>query len=137
MTSLKDKYKLFKLNIDLKKQYRLYDDEITVLKKERKGDQEIQEIVAEKNAICRIYEFEIDRMHCRMLIRRAKSLFIDIPESAWDNESGYGLLNEQGKALLNREIRDYKRDRTDLLTKIIATLTGLVGAITGLVAILS
>jgi hypothetical protein len=87
---------------------------------------------------------EIDEIRTHRALRQAANEFIDcgplMTEDDWVQGSfGNRFLNEKALAAINRSVRDAKRAKWEFRVKIIGgvigTLTGLVGAAIGLVAV--
>lgn len=92
-------------------------------------------------AECGPYENDIRRLETRLLSREAERFGlpgIDInnedhanlePDSTW-------TITTEGKYELIRQIRQEKKERREIIVFYVSIIFGLIGAITGLVAIL-
>ena len=85
-------------------------------------------------------EEEITGIENNKLIRKARSLHIEIPHVAdgniWEPALAFGHnLTSNGKAYLSNEIRKIKKERQDTALRWGQLLTGLIGALTGLLAV--
>jgi hypothetical protein len=84
---------------------------------------------------------EIERFVSDHLVTQANRLFIPIPErteEAMWRESSYGeghLLTSRGISTLRVSIRTEQKARREFVVTVLATLIGIIGAITGLVAV--
>ncbi len=123
----------------LKKLGKTFDPLIAQAKKE--GDEEkyeglISELLMERDFI------DIDSLISRRIIRRANGLDLPIPpysdKEAWERNrtTGAYYLTAKGRADLRSLIRKEKRERFEYWARWIVLLTGLIGAATGLVAVL-
>lgn len=89
-------------------------------------------------------EVEIERRKTKSLIRKARNLGIDVPvddpewflERITHNERIYKILSSTGETRLRLLIQKHRRENIEWWLKIIAALTGLIGTLIGLVAIL-
>ena len=123
----------------LKKLGKTFDPLIAQAKKE--GDEEkyeglISELLMERDFI------DIDSLISRRIIRRANGLDLPIPpysdKEAWERNRATGAyyLTAKGRADLRSLSRKEKRERFEYWARWIVLLTGLIGAATGLVAVL-
>lgn len=84
---------------------------------------------------------EIDTLITRHLTRRASRLFVPVPDPSealmWrPNEYSLGsVLTNHGIVELRRRIREETEASRTLFITILTSLTGIIGALTGLVAI--
>ena len=120
-------------------------------KRENKPYEEIDSIRTEATMETQFVELEIDSIVTHELTKKAEKLFLPIPQRDNDEFWKDSILTENirhltpaGITKLRREIlEDTKRRREsklatiEVVAKIVAMLTGLVGATIGLVTILS
>ncbi len=132
-------FDLWRANRKLKKLDKTFDPLIARAKKW--GDEEedeglISELLMERDFI------DIDSLISRRIIRRANGLDLPIPlysdKEAWERNrtTGAYYLTAKGRADLRSKIRKEKRERFEYWARWIVLLTGLIGAATGLVAVL-
>lgn len=81
---------------------------------------------------------QLGELLSRQLIRRASSRGLDIPndDSWWEESLGYKYLSKTGRARVERMIRDDFRENSKWFMEVVAVLTGLVGALIGLLSVL-
>lgn len=122
--------------------YKQFKKEELKAKEDNKSSQEIYEIGHMYSQEGETYELEIMELHTRYLYSKAQKLLLPIPdyndESYWEtpNFSNRRHLTNKGIALLRSEIRKELHERRVGLLTWVAALTGLVGAVSGLVAII-
>ena len=85
---------------------------------------------------------EISILTTDNLIRKARRRFVPIPphetEEMWeqcDKISNRYVLTNKGISELRSSLRKERKEQVELIVMILATLTGFVGEITGLVAV--
>lgn len=141
MLSIKDRLNFYKNKKALRKLRETYQADIKRAKKDGKKANDIGAIVAEMHACCRDNEFEIEKIYTRKLTNKARQLYIEIPglndENFWENEIGFHILTDHGKSVLNKRIKAQRREDYEFWIKIILVLIGFIGALTGLVAVIS
>ena len=135
----KDKLELKKAKEQLKDEERPYLEDLKKAKKEGKSQDEIDMLVAEMRAVCQPYEFDVNLLESQHILNQAHKLYLPAPdyedENMYDRVFNYRILNERGKLHLMKNIQKEKRERTDILLKRISIFIGLIGALTGLVAV--
>jgi len=134
--SLKADLKIFRL---FKKKDNIYKRYLLDIKGVSANEK--REIGGEASTADSLVEEQIDSLITSHLIRRARRLFIPVParseEDMWNKlsyESGR-TLTAHGITELRKRIRSENRDRRGVLIAVLSTLTGIIGALTGLVAI--
>ena len=107
----------------------------------RKSLEALHEISSEASQDDDILTDEIERLVTDHLTAHANRLFISIPErtdqTIW-RESSYGeghLLTVKGIATLRTGVRAEQKECREFIVTVLATLIGIIGAITGLVAV--
>jgi 5-formyltetrahydrofolate cyclo-ligase len=138
------KFKL-KLNNIYKKQrkhIKEYQDIINKARKEKQTAEQIEILKSEDYFGYREYEEEINLLITRNLLRKANKLMIPIPrhsdEEMWERcqyDSSY-FLTRKGMSELRALIRQEKRENMALYLPWITALIGIIGAITGLMAVI-
>ena len=141
MISIRDRIDLHRLRKNLRKLRGAYEDDIKKAEKEGKKRVDIQAIFAEMNGCCRNDEFEIEKILTRELTNKARKYYIELPdrndEKIWENEVGYYILTDHGKSTLSKQIKAHLREDYEFIFKVISVLIGLIGALTGLVAVIN
>ena len=94
------------------------------------------------------WEFDVIRLQVgslvtQRLLREAENLFLPTPERSdeqmWDKDSEYiggGVLSPKGMTELRSAIRKERRERREICERWVVILIGLIGALTGLIAVL-
>lgn len=125
-----------------------YREDAAVLKKERKLD-DAQQLDNEEFQEYQLHRDAVDALQTRYLVEKAERLDIPIPEflhgpsqpgevDAWKKSSiNYQFhLTVKARAELRALIRKEKNERTETAFKWVPAVTGLIGALIGLLAIL-
>lgn len=140
---IKYRYKLEQLFRQKKRLWEAYDTDIQIARKEGKPKEDIEllecEAWSEKD---RILE-DISILITDYLINRATRKFVPIPSlkemEFWERckviHNRY-ILTDTGIRDLRSSLRLEQKERNESLVPIIAALTGIIGAATGLVALL-
>ncbi|MBI5062742.1 MAG: hypothetical protein HZB87_04550 [Desulfatitalea sp.] len=120
-----------------------FKHEIEKSRKERKPAKDIQELDHDAWFEQRLIDEEISILTTERLIRRAQRYFVPIPsvkeDGMWTKceftENRY-ILTSSGISKVRSLLRSEYKEGLEFILKILAALTGIVGAITGLVAVL-
>lgn len=138
LRAIKYRWKIYKLNKESEK----IENNYKKLKKTAKGD-EYQSLHAEEgDEILPILE-EVNSLRTKYFCRYANKLLVPRPDyqnkDFWqDRYYGYGRnLTDKGFWELKKLIRQDKRERREGCVVWLAALTGIIGAATGLAAVLS
>ena len=135
----KDKLELKRTRIKLKDEERPYIEALKKAKIDGKSQNEIDMLFSEMRGVCQQYEFDVNLLESRHLLNLARKLYLPIPdyedENMYDRVFDYLILNEKGKLHLRNNIRKEKRERADILLKRVSIFIGLIGALTGLIAV--
>ncbi|MDI5985353.1 hypothetical protein QLQ85_11170 [Halomonas sp. M4R5S39] len=109
---------------------------------EPKPREEIQSIEHESYFEDSMLDEEISILATDYLTRRAKRRFVAIPsheaEGMWEQcnkISNRYVLTDNGISELRSSLRKEQKEQVEFVVMIFATLTGVVGAVTGLVAV--
>lgn len=141
MISLTDKLHLYRLKKKLRKLRGEYEADIKKAKKDGKSQDEIEDIIAEMFGCCEDDEFEIEKIITKELIHKARKYYIELPdrkdENIWKNNFGSYILTDHGKSIISKQIKVHRREDYEFIIKIISVLIGLVGALTGLIAVIN
>lgn len=141
MLSIKDRLHLYKHNKKLRKLKGAYETDIKKAEKEGGKLDDIEAIICEMRGCCRNDEFEIEKIYTRKLTSKARKFYIELPdrrdEKIWENEFGTYILTDHGKSTLSKQIKAQRREEYEFIIKIILVLIGLIGALTGLVALMN
>lgn len=139
MLSIKDRIQLDKHRKKLRKLKSVYEAEIKKAEKEGRKRTDIQSIIDEARAHCADDEFEIEKIETRELVDKARKLHIELSkyhnEDVWQNVFGYYILTGRGRSILSRQIKVQQRENYRFVIEIISILIGLIGALTGLLAV--
>ena len=139
--------KLQKFFNEKKKQQDLYSREIKKAHKQNKSPQEIHMIKHEEFYEVETIQEKIDILITNYLRNKANILFVPLPDyddkKMWTECSMISqqkVLTTLGISTIKTAIRKEWKERTELYlmwaTFIVVSLTGIIGAITGLVAVL-
>ena len=83
------------------------------------------------------FEEAIQTIHSRRLIAAARELFVYIPEMRWeDGQYGGRFLDQESISRLHHAVKTQKDSIRDYRLKWITAITGVIGALIGLLAIL-
>jgi hypothetical protein len=137
---------VWKLNRQLIKIERSYTKE---LRKQADADK-FEGLIASRFAARHAVENDIDLVLTHRLVRKARSLDVEIPlvndAPMWrqDNETKRYMLTPKGRAQVRKMIDEEQARRFEVKTRwvmklivpLLAALIGIIGAITGLVAVL-
>jgi hypothetical protein len=128
-----------------KRTIRLYDAD---MKKARakKDDDEFESLHQQMGSELSDLEDEINRWETLRLIRKARFYDIELPptddQTLWERSWNQIALSAKGRTLIRRLIDEEKTRRFEvtvrwikLMSPLIAALAGLIGTITGLVAV--
>lgn len=143
MSYIKYRWKLRKLLRLQEKTQNSYKKNIKKAHKENKSHDDIEEIRSMAYSEYLMLKEEIDEYVTNYLTSVASKLMIPKPDlkddSMWYNDqytSRRKLLTENGISLIRSNIRNEKKESINLFLPIIAAITGMIGAITGLLAII-
>jgi hypothetical protein len=120
-----------------------FKDEIQIARNERKPKGEIQRLDHDAWFEQRLIDEDISILTTDRLLRRAQRHFVPVPsikeDSMWTKcevtENRY-ILTSSGINKVRSLLRSEQKEGLEFILKILAALTGIVGAITGLVAVL-
>lgn len=136
---IKYRYRLAKLLRDRRAVTKKYEP---LLAKEKSGD-DMTDIMYEEHTELVIVDDQIHRLVTNWLWEQAKKSMIPIPshdeEGMWEEtESRPGTyhLSVKGVGTLRAALRKENKERWETLVVWVAPITGLVGALTGLLAII-
>ena len=139
---LKFRKELKKLTAAKVKALEFYSDKIKKVRQETKSHDEIQEILHTEMFEVGIIQEEIDMLITSHLRAKANHLLVPIPECDDENMwtecnkiSRQKVLTTRGINSLKSAIRKEKKERLELPITLAMLLIGIIGAITGLIAI--
>lgn len=120
-----------------------FAEDIRMAQKEHKAKEDIQSLEYQSYFEECMLDEEISILATDNLIRKARRRFIPIPphetEGMWgrcEKISNRYVLTNKGISELRSSLRKDRKEQVELYVMIIAILTGVVGAITGLVAVI-
>lgn len=132
--------KLFRKKEDLRA---AFAEDIQKAQNEGKPQEEIQFLKHQSYSEERMFDEEISILATDNLIRKASRRFVPIPsretEGMWercDNISNRYVLTSKGISGLRSNLRKEQKEQFELVVMVLAILTGIVGAVTGLVAVM-
>jgi hypothetical protein len=130
----------------MKKQKEIDKSSKARVQQERAGQnryEEIEGIKGEANHDWFEIEDDISRLRTRYLCRIANRLILPIPDrkddKMWENTTSYPeekVLTTLGIAEVRSMIRRERKERIEHTALLIAALTGIIGTITGLIAVI-
>jgi len=139
---LKFQYKLNKLFREKDKTRKLYAKSIEELRSKTASRDEFESLYAEERSMMVLAEHEIENLTTTYFIRVAQRKFIEIPvwndENAWISSSldpNRRVLSNAAISELRSKIMTYRKERNEQLVPLISALTGLAGAVIGLIAL--
>ena len=122
---------------------KVYDNLIKKAKKEGKKGNEIQRLYSEAGSEYFLIQDQIDILITSYLKSEANKLILPIPEDddikMWKEAPDmcpYKVLSEKGVTELRSAIRRERKERREAHISWIAIIIGLIGAITGLLAVI-
>ena len=140
---MKYRWRLKRLYAKQKKIRLFYDEALEEAKKEGKAGDDIESLHALASDEDAEVQEKIDQLITFRLLGIANKLIVPVPEHNHEKmwkECHYSLrrkvLTAKGVAKVRKAIRLERRDRRDAYVPLIAALTGVIGAITGLVAVI-
>ena len=142
ITAIKYQWQLRKLLREKDNAVKHYHKLVDEAKKRGAKEEEIEIITHEHWTLDNQYQEDIGSLVTQRLLRKARKLMLPIPEHGDENlwercqYSNRSNLTEKGIAELRATIRREEKENREIYFPWIAALTGLVGAITGLVAII-
>jgi len=127
----------------LLKEKRKIDDYYAPLFLKASNNHEKERLHVERDEVLYRIEESLSDIEDKLLIDKARSLYIDIPslldENIWELYRDSEILHHltvNGKFYLNREIRKEKKERQEMALSWLKTLVPIIGALTGLAAVL-
>lgn len=82
------------------------------------------------------YDEAIQAIHTKRKLADARELFVHIPDLKWETgQWGSRYLNEESLSKLHQAIKSQKDSIRDYRIRFISALTGIIGALIGLLAI--
>lgn len=139
---LRYRWNLLKLQTKQKKDQRFYKGLIKEATQEDQDKDQIEALHAEASGSYWDTQEELRILTQRHLLATATKLMVPIPDMKkqddkfWEHRNGRHTLTDQGVAYLKTAIRAERKQRTDVYMPWIFALTGLIGALTGLLAII-
>lgn len=134
-------FELWRKSRELNKISKYYDAAIKEAMKEKKSPDEIDKLVDEFFAETYVIEEEIKALISRSWERKAERLFLPIPphheEDMWEvgDVTRRYYLTPAGITKLRGLIREEKAARRKAVLEWVTPLVGIIGAITGLLAV--
>jgi hypothetical protein len=120
-----------------------FAQDIRKAQKEGKPLDDIQSIEHQSYFEERMFDEEISILATDNLIRKARNRFVPIPshetDGMWeqcDAISNRYVLTSKGISELRLALRKEQKERLELFVMVLAILTGIIGAVTGLMAVI-
>lgn len=142
ISTIKYRWSLNRLFRKIAQERKFYDKLINEAKKRGPKKDEIVILEHEFFSSYDEYREEIGNLITQRLLRKARRLMLPIPslsdKNMWDRSqfSNRSILTEKGITELRAIIRREQKETREMYLPWVAALTGLVGAITGLLAII-
>ncbi|KXJ49771.1 MAG: hypothetical protein AXW16_02200 [Cycloclasticus sp. Phe_18] len=136
------KYRLFNLFRNRNKTRKVFAGQLKKMRSEKASEDDIYGIYHEENTELKIVDYEIEVLTTEYFVDLAKVHFIEVPR--WDDEKAWidssldpyrKVLSNQAISNLREKIMGYRKMRNEQLVPIITSLTGLIGAVIGVVAL--
>ncbi|MHA7882763.1 hypothetical protein [Nitratireductor rhodophyticola] len=141
---LQYQWHLFKLQRDLRRTEKAFDDEFANARAAENRVERIRQVEEDKRWEMELVRDEISVLVTRYLIARADKMFLPHPQYGqgkdfWANSRQLGTqyLTPKGITEIRNTIRTERADASSYWVTLLSAATGLVGALTGLVAILA
>jgi len=84
-----------------------------------------------------VYDEAIQAIHTKRLLTDARELFVFVPDLKWETgQWGNRYLNEESLSRLHQAVKAQKDSIRDYRIRFASALTGIIGALIGLLAIL-
>jgi len=135
-------FELWRKRRELDKMNKLYGTEIRKARKEKKSSDEIDNLKYGLQVDTYFVEEEMNRLVTNHLVAKAQRLFLPVPahdeEYMWErgNATGYWYLTPNGIMKLRNLIREETAARRRAFLDWTSPLIGVIGATTGLLAII-
>lgn len=121
----------------LKRQSKIVSHAFEADLKHAKTSVERQELEYEQYVELGEYDEAIQTIHSRRLMEDARELFVYVPDLKWEQGNWGGrFLNEESLSRLHHAVKAQKDSIRDFQIRFATALTGIVGALIGLVAVL-
>jgi hypothetical protein len=83
------------------------------------------------------YEEGISAIRTRRLLAKSRRLYLYLPDLKWERGAfGHSFLEAESLSKLYHSVREESSKRAELRLKLIGALTGIIGALIGLAAVL-
>lgn len=137
------RWQLSKLQRSLRRIDRIFEKNIQTAHRENKHGQDVNKIREERHWETSLIDDEISILVTRYLLGRANRKFL--PHPSHDEDKGYWndahqlgsrYLTSAGITELRRTLRAERADASGFWLSILSTLIGIIGALTGFVALL-
>lgn len=132
-------YRHWQLERSKHRLYRRYEKDIKEARKRKKSDEEIESIYDNERFGAELIDDAIAQLLTRYYSRQATKNFLPRPpRDSWEESSitGDRYLTREAIRDLRIALRQERKERSENLRLWLAGLTGLVGALTGLAALL-
>lgn len=142
MNTVMYRWELRKLQRNRTKVLSAYKEDLEQARRDKKSRDEIAEIEHMARFEQELVDDEIESLESRYLIESAERLILPIPTFSKDSDDwrqssqlGLNLLTRKGMATLRSTIRAERKERREAKMIWIAAITGILGALTGLIAV--
>jgi len=135
---LKDQIEIFKFYYEIRKIDNRFEKEYREAEKEGKEFEELEILGSVWSSESRPIELRIKNILSHKLVRKANKLNVPLPD--YEDERWEGThkerLSDKGRFEVNKAVRQEIKDRREMWIPAITVITGLIGALIGLIAVL-
>jgi len=138
------KFKLLKLNNSRNRTISLFRKDKRKMISEKKSRNDIRSIEEEEMFEVGLIDSEIEQCYTTYYLNKARKMFISIPsysdKTFWkelDQNNPILYLSVSAIKMIRDEVKNNRKDNVNQLIQVITSLTGIIGAIIGVIAILN
>ena len=137
---VKDRIELHKLNTKVRALEKFYWRLAKNAEKEGKSRNEIDNIYGQMREERYPYELDLNLLKSKTLMKKASKYNLPLPnkdeKELWEKTFNYSYLTDKGRFIVNKAIRKESKERRDAVIQFITVVTGLIGVLIGLIAVL-
>lgn len=116
--------------------YHSFENEIAEARAEGNSSK-VDSLDQERHFELQEYEDGISAIRTRRLLAKSRRLYLYLPDLKWERGAfGHSFLEAGSLSKLYNSIREESSSRAELRVKLIGALTGIIGALIGLAAVL-
>ena len=142
MNKISYRWKLRKLHRLISKTVDVYKRLQEKARKEKKPREDIESLISEEIFEVDIIDDEIETLECRYVIESARKLVLPLPDfdkngDTWEESKITGRFRLSKKAMVDIRslVRKERKERREGMMFWLAALTGIIGALSGLLAV--